>query len=414
MTEPDYEIHTFANGIRLIHKQVTHSRIAHMGFVLDVGSRDELPGEEGLAHFWEHMAFKGTEKRKAFHILNRLEPVGGELNAYTTKEKIAFHASLLDIHYKMAAELLTDITFHSTFPAKEIDKERQVILEEMSMYRDTPDEAIFDELDAQVFAGHTLGVNILGQPSSVKSFTKASFNAFVNRTVDTECVVFASVANIPFKKVVRMMQPLLANLPRKAKTGPRREPPIMGIPTHLREERPGTQTHSLLGRMAPGLHDPTRLPFFTLVNILGGPGANSRLNMALRERHGLVYGVDSGYTPFTDCGQFSIYFATDPGQVDKAMALVLKELKKLREVPLGTLQLHQAKQQLMGQLAMAEESNSGMMQVLGKGLLDSGRIESIPELFEQIKKVTGQQLRDLANQWLVPDDFYQVTYYNVG
>jgi predicted Zn-dependent peptidase len=385
-----------------------------MGFVLDVGSRDELPGEEGLAHFWEHMAFKGTEKRKAFHILNRLEPVGGELNAYTTKEKIAFHASLLDIHYKMAAELLTDITFHSTFPAKEIDKERQVILEEMSMYRDTPDEAIFDELDAQVFAGHTLGVNILGQPSSVKSFTKASFNAFVNRTVDTECVVFASVANIPFKKVVRMMQPLLANLPRKAKTGPRREPPIMGIPTHLREERPGTQTHSLLGRMAPGLHDPTRLPFFTLVNILGGPGANSRLNMALRERHGLVYGVDSGYTPFTDCGQFSIYFATDPGQVDKAMALVLKELKKLREVPLGTLQLHQAKQQLMGQLAMAEESNSGMMQVLGKGLLDSGRIESIPELFEQIKKVTGQQLRDLANQWLVPDDFYQVTYYNVG
>jgi predicted Zn-dependent peptidase len=340
--------------------------------------------------------------------------VGGELNAYTTKEKIAFHASLLDIHYKMAAELLTDITFHSTFPAKEIEKERQVILEEMSMYRDTPDEAIFDELDAQVFAGHTLGVNILGQPSSVKSFTKASFNAFVNRTVDTECVVFASVANIPFKKVVKMMQPLLSSIPKKVRSGPRREPAKKGNPTHLREERPGTQTHSLLGRMAPGLHDPTRLPFFMLVNILGGPGANSRLNMALRERHGLVYGVDSGYTPFTDCGQFSIYFATDPGQVDKAMALVLKELKKLREVPLGTLQLHQAKQQLMGQLAMAEESNSGMMQVLGKGLLDSGRIESIPELFEQIKKVTGQQLRDLANQWLVPDDFYQVTYYNVG
>lgn len=412
MAEPDYQIHTFANGIRLIHKEVTHSRIAHLGFVLDIGSRDELPGEEGLAHFWEHMAFKGTERRKAFHILNRLETVGGELNAYTTKEKIAFHASLLDSHYAKAAELLTDITFRSTFPSKEIEKERQVILEEMSMYRDTPDEAIFDELDAQVFAGHPLGANILGTVDTVKSFSRASFSTFLQRNLDSERVVFSSVSNMPFKKVMRMLQPMLADLPSARRSGPARVAPMPAPPTVIREERPGTQTHTLLGRIAPALHDARRLPFFMLVNILGGPGANSRLNLALRERHGLVYGVDSGYTPFTDTGQFSIYFATDPGQVGRAMQLVTKELKKLREVPLGTLQLHQAKEQLMGQLAMAEESNSGLMQVLGKGLLDSGRIESLSELFSQIKAVTAKDLMDLAEEWLRPEAFTQITYYN--
>ncbi len=412
MADNDYQIHTFANGIRLIHKEVTHSRIAHLGFVLDIGSRDELPGEEGLAHFWEHMAFKGTEHRKAFHILNRLETVGGELNAYTTKEKIAFHASLLDSHYQKAAELLTDITFRSTFPAKEIEKERQVILEEMAMYRDTPDEAIFDELDAQVFAGHPLGVNILGTPEAVRSFDRPAFRTFLARNLDTDRVVFASVANMPFRRVVKLMQPLLGDLPPARRTGPPRIPPGLTTPTLLREERPGTQTHTLLGRAAPSLHQPERLPFFMLVNILGGPGANSRLNLALRERHGLVYGVDSGYTPFTDAGQFSIYFATDPGQVNRALQLIERELRRLREVPLGTLQLHQAKEQLMGQLAMAEESNAGLMQVLGKGLLDAGRIESLPELFALIKAVSAKDLQTLAEQYLQPESFFRITYYN--
>ena len=412
MPEPDYQIHTFANGIRLIHKEVAHSRIAHLGYVLDIGSRDELPGEEGLAHFWEHMAFKGTERRKSFHILNRLETVGGELNAYTTKEKIVFYASLLDSHYQKAAELLTDITFRSTFPAKEIEKERQVILEEMSMYRDTPDEAIFDELDAQVFAGNPLGENILGVPETVRAFSKKSFQGFLQRNLDTERLVLASVANIPLKKVVRMLQPLVADLPAAKRSGPPRLAPAPGNPTRLREERPGTQTHTLLGRLAPALHDPARLPFFMLVNILGGPGANSRLNLALRERHGLVYGVEAGYTPFTDTGQFSIYFATDPGQVNRAMQLVNKELKMLREKPLGTMQLHQAKEQLMGQLAMAEESNAGLMQVLGKGLLDTGRIETLAELFSQIKAVTAKDLQALSDEWLRPEAFYQVTYFN--
>jgi len=407
---PDYQIHTFANGIRLIHKQVTHSRIAHLGFFLDIGSRDEMTDEGGLAHFWEHMAFKGTQKRKSFHILNRLETVGGELNAYTTKEKIAFHASLLDSHYKMAAELLTDITFHSIFPPKEIEKERQVILEEMAMYHDTPDEAIFDELDAQIFAGHTLGANILGLESTVRGFTRQAFANFIDRNLDTERVVFTSVANFPFKKVIKVLEPLLADIPQKTSNRLGRIAPALKSPTAFAQVRPGKQTHAAWGRQAPSLHNPARLPFFMLINILGGPGANSRLNLALRERHGLVYGVDAGYTPFTDTGIFSIYFATDPGQVEKAGQLVLKELKKLREVPLGTLQLHQAKEQLMGQLAMSEESNNGLMQVLGKGLLDSGRIESLPELFEQIKAVSTTQLRNLANEFLGPDAFTKVTY----
>ncbi len=405
----DYEIHEFPNGIRLVHKQVGHSRIAHLGFILDVGSRDELPGEEGLAHFWEHMAFKGTTKRKAFHILNRLEAVGGELNASTTREKIAFYASLLDLHTKKAAELLADITFKSTFPEKEIEKERQVILEEMAMYRDTPDDAIFDDFDDLVFRNHPLGTNILGTEETVSSFNRADFQRFISRVITPGRVVFASVANLPLKKMVAMLEPHLADVELKGTLQPRK-PALPGPPQRLVVQKSITQSHVVMGLPAFSIYHPDRLAFFMLTNILGGPGANSRLNLALRERHGYVYGVDASFTSYTDTGLFSIYFATDPKRMHKSLSLAEKELKLLREKPLGTAQLHLAKEQLMGQLAMAEESNAGLMMVLARDILDHGKVESLASIFEQIRAVTSKRLQDLANEFLNPDRMWQLIY----
>lgn len=396
---PDYQQHEYPNGIRLLHQQVPHTKIAHCGFLLDIGSRDEKPHQQGLAHFWEHMAFKGTTKRKSFHILNRLETVGGELNAYTTKEKICFYAALLSTHFERAFELLTDITFHSTFPEKELEKERGVILEEMSMYEDAPDDAIVDDFDAVVFGQHPLGHNILGTRETVGGFTSQDFRRFLDEQMATDRLVFSSVSNLPFQDVKRLADKYLAPLP--AKLAPRQRRPFAGYAARQRQEaRPINQAHCLVGGPAYALHDARRIPFFLLNNLLGGPGMNSRLNLAVREKHGLVYAIDSTYAPYTDTGLFGIYFGTEGRQVKRTLALINKELKTLREKLLSTTQLHVVKEQLMGQLAMAEESNGGLMQLLGKSTLDLGRVEPLTEIFGKIRAITAAELRDLANEVL--------------
>ncbi|OGX90181.1 M16 family metallopeptidase [Hymenobacter coccineus] len=405
----DYDIHEYPNGIRLLHKQVLHTKIAHCGFMLDVGSRDEGPHQQGLAHFWEHMAFKGTRKRKSFHILNRLETVGGELNAYTTKEKICFYATLLSTHFERAFELLTDLTFNSTFPGRELEKERGVILEEMSMYQDAPEDAIIDDFDTVVFGEHPLGVNILGTRASVSGFSSDDFHAFYNENVRTDRLVFSSVSNLPFKEVKRLADKFLAPLP--ARLGPRAR---SGVGPYARkmqlESRPITQAHCLVGGTAYPLADARRIPFFMLNNILGGPGMNSRLNLAVREKYGLVYTIDSTYSPYTDTGMFGIYFGTEGKQVKRTLGLVQKELKLLRDKTLTTTQLHVAKNQLMGQLAMSEESNSGLMQLLGKSTLDLGRVEPLSEIFGQIEHVTAALLRDMANELLTEEHLSVLQY----
>jgi predicted Zn-dependent peptidase len=399
---PEYQIHTLPNGIRIVHKQVLHTKIAHSGFIMDIGSRDELPDQQGLAHFWEHMAFKGTLKRKSFHILNRLESVGGELNAYTTKEKICFYSSVLDKHFEKSFELLTDITFHSIFPEKEIEKERGVILEEMSMYLDTPEEAIVDEFDAVVFDGHQLGSNILGTKESVSNFSKQDFLNFINRNLSNDSLLFCSVSNLPFDKVVKLAEKYLKDIPvvfkkreRNAFTDYR--------PKDVTIEKSISQAHCVMGCPAYALSDDRRIPFFMLVNLLGGPGMNSRLNLAVREKHGLVYTIDANYATYIDTGLLSIYFGTEKKQLKRTTSLVLKELKKLREKPLGSLQLHTAKEQLMGQLAMAEESNMGLMMMIGKSILDQDKVESLNEIFEKIKSIKAGDLVDIANDVLRED-----------
>ena len=405
----DYHIHTLSNGIRVVHKQVAHTKIAHSGFILDIGSRDELPDEQGLAHFWEHMAFKGTEKRRSFHILNRLESVGGELNAYTTKEKICFYSSVLDKHFEKSFELLTDITFHSIFPEREVEKERGVILEEMSMYLDTPEDAIVDEFDTVVFGNHPLGNNILGTKESVSSFTKQSFIDFLDRNLSTDALVFCSVSNLPFEKVVKLAEKLLSDVPAVKKPIKRKAFELYKPKTET-IEKPISQAHCVIGCPAYALNDERRIPFFMLVNLLGGPGMNSRLNLAVREKHGLVYTIDANYATYIDTGLLSIYFGTEKKQLKRTTSLVLKELKRLREKQLGSLQLHTAKEQLMGQLAMAEESNIGLMMMMGKSILDQGKVDSLNEIFDQIRNTSAKDLLEIANDVLREDQLSFLNY----
>lgn len=405
----DYQVLTLENGLRVVHKQVSNTKIVHCGFVLDVGSRDERPEQQGLAHFWEHMAFKGTKRRKAYHILNRLDAVGGELNAYTTKEKIAFHASVLDQYFEKAVDLLTDITFDSIFPEKQIEKERGVILEEMAMYYDSPEDAIQDDFDDVVFHNHPLGKNILGTSETVKRFQRQDFNEFLAENLDTERVLFSVVGNIPFKQVKLMAEKYLANIPALKRD--RNRLPFTGYqPDHQVVKRGTLQSQFAMGRTAYALEDEKRTTFFLLANLLGGPGMNSRLNMSLREKYGFVYGVDASFLSYTDTGLFAIFFGTEPSQVKRAERIIWKELKTLRDKPLGVLQLHRAKEQLRGQLAMAEENNLSLMLMMGKSLLDLGRIDSLNDIFARVDSISAAELQGVAQEMFNPDLFSTLRY----
>jgi len=405
----DYNIKTLHNGIRVIHKQVANTKVAHCGFMLDIGSRDENEENQGIAHFWEHMAFKGTKKRRAFHILNGIDSVGGELNAYTTKEKITFYASVLNSYFEKALELLCDITFESVFPERQIEKERKVILEEMSMYKDIPEDAIQDDFDELIYGDHPLGRNILGIEKSVKSFHRDDFTQFISQNINTERLVFCSVSNLPFENVLKKAEKYLKHIPKLS--GNHTRSSFNDYWPKQKEVRKNLiQGHCAIGRDAYAISSEKRLPFFMLTNVLGGPAMNSRLNLALREKHGYVYQVDAHYQSYTDTGLFAIFFATEPRQMNKSIRVIKSELRRLREKPLGSVQLKTAKEQLMGQLAMAEENNVSLMLMMGKSILDLNKIESLDSIFEEIKKTSASDLQDIANEMFQEPDLSFLTY----
>lgn len=392
-----FEIHTLKNGIRVVHNPVTSTKIVHCGIMLDIGSRDETPVNQGIAHFWEHMAFKGTKKRNSFHILNRLEVLGGELNAYTDKEKIMFYASLRNEHAECAIELLSDITFNSVFPKEQIERERKVILEEMSMYHDDPEDSLQDEFDKVIFGGHSLGMNILGTEKTVASFQRKDFLSFVNAHLDTRKIVFTCVGDLPMLRVVQLAEKHLGQIPkitsrrtRKKFSGYRAKEVVI--------ERTVKQARCAIGRTAYRLADEKRSSFYMLTSILGGAGMNSRLNLALREKHGFVYSIGSQFIPFTDTGIFVISFGTEPSQLKRSIELVKVELQRLCDEKLGVKQLANAKEQLLGQIAMAEESNISFMMMMARNLLDLGRVITFDEIQDRIKGTTANKLQELANE----------------
>lgn len=387
---------TLSNGIRTVYKKVENTNIIHCGFLLDIGSRDEENSMEGIAHFWEHMAFKGTKKRKAYHIINRLDSVGGELNAFTTKEKIAFFASVSKNYFENALDLLKDITFDSIFPENQIDKERNVILEEIAMYKDSPEDEINDEFDELIFKNHPLGHNILGNSKQINTFKRDDFKKFINKNINTEKIVFSAVGNIDEQKFKKLTEKYLTNIPELKNIQQRNK--FTGYqPITVEKNKNTEQALCVLGSTTIDIHHKDKYPLILLNNILGGPAMNSRLNLALREKKGFVYSIESSFTPFTDSGMFSIYFGTRPDRLYKSMKLVKKEMSILKEKKLGVLQLSKAKEQLIGQLQILEENNSHQMIKIAGNLLDYGRIDTIDEKIQRIREIDAAALINIAN-----------------
>jgi predicted Zn-dependent peptidase len=386
---------TLSNGIRVVHQRITSTKIVHCGLILDIGSRDESIDNQGIAHFWEHMAFKGTKRRKAYHIISSLDAIGGELNAYTDKEKVVFYASVRDQYFERAVDVLTDITFNSLFPDKQIEKERGVILEEMAMYFDSPDDSLQDEFEAIVYKNHPMGMNILGRPETVNAFRKRDFVNFVKNHMSTDEIVFSCVGNISVQELERVTNNFLGVIPKKKATAKRKKFNIYR-PAEAVLKRSVKQAKCAIGRDAYPIGHENRIPLFLLVNILGGPGMNSRLNLALREKYGFVYSIDAHYIPYTDTGMFAVFFGTEPRQLDRAINVVKKELYRFCEKPLSSRQLSSAKEQIKGQLAMSEENNLSLMLMMGRSLLDLGYIPSLDEIYQTIDKTTSTKLLRIA------------------
>ncbi len=398
MQKDNHLIHQLQNGIRLIHRPAD-SPVSHLGLLINTGSRDELPNEHGIAHLIEHMFFKGTEKRKAYYILSRMEDVGGELNAYTTKEETCIHATFFSEYYERALDLISDIAFHSSFPEKELRKEKEIILDEINSYKDSPSELIFDEFEELLFNGNPLARNILGSVKWLKSFSPDDLRRFILRNYSTGQMVVSSVGNIDFRKLVTFFEKHFGSVP--VKNSAQRSPAYYGyVPVRKTIERNTYQAHCIIGNLAYKMGDERRLALYLLNNFLGGPGSNSRLNMALRERKGYAYTIDSVYTSYSDTGNLTIYFGTDKRLVDKCSQIILKELKLLREKSLSTLQLHRAKQQVLGHIAISSESNEQYMLSMGKSLMIFDKVESLEEIAAKIDAITSRQLFDVANEVL--------------
>lgn len=394
--EMQYNIHTLSNGLRIIHEP-SSSKVAYCGFAVDAGTRDEAENEQGMAHFVEHLIFKGTRKRKAWHILNRMENVGGDLNAYTNKEETVIYSAFLTEHFGRALELLADIVFHSTFPQNEIEKETEVIIDEIQSYEDTPSELIFDDFEDMIFRNHPLGRNILGRPDLLKKFRSEDTMAFTSRFYQPSNMVFFVLGDFNFQKIVRQVEKLLVDLPLVTVENQRTIPPLY-VPEQLVVHKETHQAHVMIGSRGYNAYDDKRTALYLLNNILGGPGMNSRLNVSLRERRGLVYTVESNLTSYTDTGAFCIYFGTDPEDVDTCLKLTYKELKRMRDVKMTSSQLMAAKKQLIGQIGVASDNNENNALGMAKTFLHYNKYESSESVFRRIEALTAEGLLEVANE----------------
>ncbi|MFD2161435.1 M16 family metallopeptidase [Paradesertivirga mongoliensis] len=396
----DYQVFSLPNGIRLLHKS-TPSLLSHACIIINAGSRDEKAGKDGLAHFIEHLLFKKTEKRSTNQILNRLELVGGDLNAYTTKEYTCIHASFLNAYLERAIELFQDLVFHSVFPEEELVKEKSVILDEIASYQDQPEEAIQDDFEDLLFAGHALGRNILGTSETVKNLQRPDILNFIESNYNTHEIVVGVLGNYDFKKLCKVFTKLYSHIPENKVSLTRA--PVAGYQPQLqRLEKTITQTHCIIGNQAYSIHHKNKTGLLLLNNLLGGTGMSSRLNLQIREKHGIAYTIESNYTAFTDTGIFSIYFGTDAEKSKKAHALVMKELKKLRENKLSAVALHQAKQKFTGLIALGEENRIGLIISMSKSLTDYGKADTLEEIYAKVNAVTSDQVLEIANEIFDP------------
>jgi predicted Zn-dependent peptidase len=392
----EYQLYTLSNGIRVMYKYAPLA-VTHCCLLVNAGSRDELPNQEGLAHFIEHLLFKETERRSTNQILNRLEIVGADLNAYTTKEYTCIHASFLNPYLERAIDLFEDIVFHSTFPEDELEKERGVIQDEIASYLDQPEEAIQDDFEELLFKDHPIGKNILGTTETVGALSRDDMKQFIATNYNTNDIIFAVIGDYDFKKVSKLGDKYFGHIePNYNKKS--RITPVVNITGNHIIHKPISQTHCVIGNQAYSSSHHHKTGLLLLNNLLGGMGMSNRLNLEIREKHGIAYTIESNYTALTDTGIFSIYFGTDAEKADKAAKLVHKELKKLREQKLGTLQLYQTKQKFIGQIALAEENRMSLIISMAKSLIDFNYVDTLPQLFEKINAVTAEQLLEISNE----------------
>ena len=410
----NYNTHTLSNGLRIIHLPST-SPVVYCGYQIQAGSRDELPGEEGLAHFCEHTTFKGTSRRRAWHILNSLESVGGDLQAYTTKESTVYYAAILHDHIARAVDLLTDIVFHSTYPQAELDKEVEVICDEIESYNDTPSELIYDEFENHLFQGHPLGHSILGTAEGVRSFSQADAQRFAHRHYRPDNAIFFAYGDISFSRLVRLLEKAQAG---QSATPVIQQPQSAKLPHHDFLQEPRTliipkrthQAHVMTGTLACNVHDARRMPLYLLNNILGGPGMNAKLNLALREHHGLVYTVESNLTTYSDLGYWSIYYGCDAHDIERCRRLVHRELQHFIDRPLSPSQLRAAKKQIKGQIGVACDNRENFALDFGKSYLHYGWLKNIQHLYEQIDDITSQQIQEVAQEYLAEERLFTLIY----
>ena len=384
------------NGIRGIHRQVK-SNVAHCALVINAGSRDEHPDQYGLAHLTEHAFFKGTQRRRAWQVNCRLENLGGELNAFTTKEDTTIHATTLRSDFSKAVELIADVAFHSTFPDRELEKEKEIIYDEINTYKDSPADMIYDTFEEMLFAGSELGHNILGRKSSLARFSGESIREFVARTHTTDQMVFSSIGNLSAKSVETTVARYLNDIKSSARDFSRRQPaavePFSRIVTKHTH-----QTHCIIGNRAYGIGEEKRMPLALLINILGGPCANSLLNVVVREKNGLSYNIEASYTPYSDSGIVAIYFSSENGNTAQCIDLIEGELHRLRTTPLTARQLSMAKKQFIAQLAISSESNEGYMLGAGKSFLTHDDVDTMEQVYAKVRALTAAQLTEVAEE----------------
>ena len=443
-----YNTYTLDNGLRIIHLP-SDSKVVYCGYQINAGTRNEEPGEEGLAHFCEHVTFKGTERRKAWHILNCLESVGGDLNAYTNKEGTVYYSAILKEHIARAVDLLSDIVFHSVYPQAEIDKEVEVICDEIESYNDSPAELIYDEFENILFKGSPLGHNILGTAEQVRAFKTEDALRFTQKLYRPDNAIFFAYGDIDFKKLVKLIQKALGECPkgrelacsadcksaetpteeRIAEETPTKERITEGMPTGetpTKEMEAGDanhkvqsskfnvqskvagqtivmqknthQAHVMIGTRAYDVNDDRRMPLYLLNNMLGGPGMNAKLNLALREHNGLVYTVESTMVAYGDTGTWSIYFGCDEHDVKRCLRLVRKELDKFMQKPLSDAQLKAAKKQIKGQIGVACDNRENFALDFGKSFLHYGWEKNVDRLYEQVDEITAAQIQAVAQE----------------
>ena len=433
-----YNTYTLDNGLRIIHLP-SDSKVVYCGYQINAGTRNEEPGEEGLAHFCEHVTFKGTERRKAWHILNCLESVGGDLNAYTNKEGTVYYSAILKEHIARAVDLLSDIVFHSVYPQAEIDKEVEVICDEIESYNDSPAELIYDEFENILFKGSPLGHNILGTAEQVRSFKTEDALRFTRKLYRPDNAIFFAYGDIDFKKLVKLIRKALGECPKgrelacsadcKSAETPTEEwiaeeTPTGETPTEEMEagdanhkvqsskfnvqsevagktivmQKNTHQAHVMIGTRAYDVNDDRRMPLYLLNNMLGGPGMNAKLNLALREHNGLVYTVESTMVAYGDTGTWSIYFGCDEHDVKRCLRLVRKELDKFMQKPLSDAQLKAAKKQIKGQIGVACDNRENFALDFGKSFLHYGWEKNVDRLYEQVDAITAAQIQAVAQE----------------